>query len=94
MISARDLRAAGQRTGVVADLMVPAATVDSETELNDVLELMSAEHFDAVVVLEAGRVEGIFTTTDALRILTSLLRRRRPGLSGHDVDRDVDEVRR
>ncbi|NVB84816.1 MAG: CBS domain-containing protein [Kofleriaceae bacterium] len=94
MISARDLRAAGQRMGVVAELMVPAATVAMDTELNDVLDLMSAERYDAVVVTDAGRVEGIFTTTDALRILTSLLRRPEGRVSVHDVDREVDDVRR
>lgn len=76
MISSRDLRAAGQRSGTVGDLMVRASTVDITADLSEVLDLMMSQSDDSVVVTDGDRVEGIFTTADALRVLSTMLRRR------------------
>lgn len=75
MISARDLQAAGDRLGTASDLMQPAKCVDADAPLGDVLEKMTTEGSDGVVVVEGGRVAGIFTTSDALRVLAQLVRR-------------------
>ena len=72
-----DLALAGDRLGTVADVMLPAHQVAADTPLDEVLDLMANQRFDAVVVTENGTVEGIFTASDAVRVLRDLLRRRR-----------------
>jgi acetoin utilization protein AcuB len=76
IITARDLAVAGERRGTVADLMVPVRCVSGDAHMSDVLDSMTEDGDDAVVVVGADHVEGIFTTTDALRVLSQLLRRR------------------
>ena len=76
MVNARDLEAAGERRGTVSDLMRPVRCVSGDAHISDVLDTMTKEASDAVVVVGADRIEGIFTTSDALRVLSRLLRRR------------------
>jgi acetoin utilization protein AcuB len=76
MCTERDLAAAVDRLGTVADAIEPAHLVSTETPLADVLDLMTAHHWDAVVVLHDGEVEGIFTAGDAVRALRDLVERR------------------
>jgi len=47
-----------------------------ETSLQEVVAAMAAGKFGSTVVVEAGKVRGIFTTIDALRALADLLDRK------------------
>jgi predicted transcriptional regulator len=76
IVTSRELDAAGDRLGTVADVMKPAQRVGSDLLLCDVLDRMTSEHCDAVVVTDGTKVEGIFTATDALRVLARLVRQR------------------
>lgn len=59
----------------VRDVFVPDAyTVDTGEPLDRVLEEMAARHLGSVLVTSHGRLAGIFTTTDACRILFKHLR--------------------
>ncbi len=50
-----------------------AYAVAPETKLSDVAREMAAHKYGCAVVMERGRVAGIFTATDALRVLAGLL---------------------
>jgi acetoin utilization protein AcuB len=76
IVTARDLEVAHERIGTVADLMRPVRCVSRDTHLSDVIDAMTEEGRDAVVVVGPDHVEGIFTTTDSLRVLSQLLRGR------------------
>jgi acetoin utilization protein AcuB len=76
MVVERDLVAAAEHMGTVADVMTSVRAVDAGTPLSDVLELMAERRSDAVVVTREGRVDGIFTAMDAVRVLQELIRRR------------------
>jgi CBS domain-containing protein len=59
----------------VRDVSVPDAyTVDTSEPLDRVLEEMADRHVGSVLVTSHGRLAGIFTTTDACRILCAHLR--------------------
>ncbi len=59
----------------VRDVFVPDAyTVDTSEPLDRVLEEMANRHLGSVLVTSHGRLAGIFTTTDACRILCRHLR--------------------
>jgi len=73
MVTERDLAAAPDRLGTVADVMVAAHRVPAETPLGDVLDEMTANHWDAVIVTGHHDVQGIFTATDAVRVLRDLV---------------------
>lgn len=51
-----------------------AYAVGPGTSLDRVTERMAAKKYGCAVVMEGGEVIGVFTTTDALRALTALLR--------------------
>ena len=77
MVTERDLAVAADRIGVpVEAVMTTVHLVDVETPLDAVLEMMSEHRWDAVVATSDGRIEGIFTAMDAVRVLRDLLRRR------------------
>lgn len=77
MVVERDLMLAAERTGAtVADVMTTAHEVDIGMSLDVVLEMMADLRWDAVVVTQQGRIEGIFTAMDAVRVLRDRLRRR------------------
>jgi acetoin utilization protein AcuB len=44
-------------------------------EVADVVERMAERRIGSVIVMDANRVEGIFTAADALRVLANVLRR-------------------
>jgi acetoin utilization protein AcuB len=73
MVTERDLVGAPDRHGTVADVMVAAHRVPAETPFGEVLDEMTTNRWDAVVVLGERRVEGIFTATDAVRVLRDLV---------------------
>lgn len=48
-------------------------TVDADAPLGEVVRVMSAHRYGAALVAERGRVIGIFTTVDALDVLSKML---------------------
>jgi acetoin utilization protein AcuB len=77
MVTERDLAHATNRLGTVADVVVPATIVAADTALDNALDVMATSRSDAVIVTSEGAVEGIFTSSDAVRELRDVLRRRR-----------------
>ena len=77
MVTDRDLAHAANRLGTVADVMVSAHAVAMAAPIADVLDMMMAGGLDAVVVTSSEGVEGIYTASDAVRMLLETLRRRR-----------------
>lgn len=78
MVTERELALAADRAmATVEAVMAPAHSVDVGEPLADVLEAMVGRQWDAVVVTtEDGRVEGIFTAMDAVRMLRDTVKRR------------------
>lgn len=59
---------------LVADIVPTRAfAADIHDPLDKVLALMAERHMGAVIVLEEGELAGIFTETDACRLLANLL---------------------
>ncbi len=70
----------------VRDVFVPNAyTVDTAAPLDGVLEEMVTQHMGSVLVTSHGRLAGIFTTTDACRILCGHLRALVPPRPGNSA---------
>ncbi len=70
----------------VRDVYVPDAyTVDASELLDRVLEEMANRHLGSVLITSHGRLAGIFTTTDACRILCGHLRALAPPRRGDDA---------
>jgi acetoin utilization protein AcuB len=83
VISDRDVhqihRAHGGR---VSEAMTePAITTAKETPIDTAVELMEAKACHSLVVVGKSGIEGIFTTSDALRALGDVLRRTVEGRS-------------
>jgi acetoin utilization protein AcuB len=58
----------------VEDVMTPHPyTVTPGAPLDEVASAMSRRKIGSAVVVEGGRVVGVFTTVDALRLLSALL---------------------
>ena len=57
---------------------VPYA-VEANAPLEEVVAQMADKRFGSAVVTDRGRVVGVFTTTDALRVLAETLRKGRAG---------------
>jgi len=80
IVSQRDLASLVASTGRhpselhVADAMTPDPFVaNSEAPVAEIALRMAESRYGAVVVVDGGEVRGIFTTTDALRLLADLL---------------------
>jgi acetoin utilization protein AcuB len=54
--------------------------VRPDTPVDEVAREMADRRYGCAVVIEGGKVVGVFTTTDALRALSELLDRRRGSL--------------
>lgn len=54
-------------------------TVEANAPLEEVVTQMADKRFGSAVVTDRGQVVGVFTTTDALRVLAETLRQGRPG---------------
>jgi CBS domain-containing protein len=65
--------------------VLDAYTVDTSEPLDHVLEEMINRHMGSVLVTSHGRLAGIFTMTDACRILCTHLRALIPPRPGHDA---------
>lgn len=63
---------------LVTDAMDTPYAVAPGEPLGQVCEEMAQRRTGAAVVTERGKVVGIFTTTDALHVLSGLLQRRKP----------------
>lgn len=61
--------------------------VGPDTPLEEVAEAMANRKHGSALVVDRTTVVGIFTSTDALRALVSLLRRGGPGVDGEDAGR-------
>ncbi|NVB37330.1 CBS domain-containing protein [Pseudenhygromyxa sp. WMMC2535] len=90
MLSTRDVAAAAALRGIepmaakVEAAMAPAPfTCAEHSPLVAVIERMESDRLGSVVVTKEGKPSGIFTTTDAMRVLRSLL-------MGKTVDRLVE----
>ena len=80
MVSERDLALAQGRLGTVSEVMAPVHRVAADTPLDEVLDAMTTHRWDAIAITGDGgdgTVEGIFTASDAVRVLRDLVRRRR-----------------
>jgi acetoin utilization protein AcuB len=81
IISDRDIHVVAAVPGIdfsrvlVARVMAPPIEVRSETPIDEVSTLMAEQRHDCVVVQGGQGVEGIFTATDALQALATLVRR-------------------
>jgi acetoin utilization protein AcuB len=60
--------------------------VEPDAALEDVAEAMASHRHGSALVVADGVVVGIFTTTDALRALATLLRANRAGVEESDSD--------
>lgn len=74
IVTEPDLAHAADHLGTVEDVVESALTVDDDTPIDEVLDVMMTRRADAVIVTNEGVVEGIFTATDAVRELRDLLR--------------------
>jgi acetoin utilization protein AcuB len=81
MVSLRDLRFIDTLEDIdrdhvtVEEAMTPDPfAVSPDAPLAWVAEVMAGDKYGSAVVVEEGRVIGIFTTIDALRVLSALLR--------------------
>jgi acetoin utilization protein AcuB len=78
IVTERDIRlvesaGADPRDTLIEEAMTPEPyVVTAGTPLRDVAEAMVAHKYGCAVVMERGRVAGIFTTIDALRALLDL----------------------
>jgi acetoin utilization protein AcuB len=74
MVTERDLALAADRLGTVADVVTAVECVEPDAGLDEVLDTMTERHLDSVVVTTDGAVEGIFTSSDAVRALRDALK--------------------
>lgn len=83
IVTDRDLRLVESLSGVdpktltVAEAMTPDPYVTTpETGLDEVVSTMAEHKYGAAVILQNGKVVGMFTTVDACRALSELLHSR------------------
>jgi acetoin utilization protein AcuB len=93
VVSQRDLYLLETLRGVDAarELVEEAMSSDPyvvtpEATLEEVAEAMATQKHGSALVVEQATVIGIFTTTDALKALVSVLRRNRKGVEESDTD--------
>jgi acetoin utilization protein AcuB len=93
VVSQRDLYLLETLRGVDAarELVEEAMSSDPyvvtpEATLEEVAEAMATQKHGSALVVEHAAVIGIFTTTDALKALVSVLRRHRKGVEESDTD--------
>lgn len=64
----------GFESYTVADIMNPDPfLVEPHTPLDEVVAIMAEEKYGSVIVMEEGKLVGIFTTIDACRVLREFL---------------------
>ena len=81
-----DLGSPPERELRVADVFQPETyVVDAGQPLEEVASAMAERHIGSALVTRAGKLVGIFTTTDACRALARVLGDRRPRRSPDQV---------
>jgi acetoin utilization protein AcuB len=73
------------RVRVEAAMTPDPYCVSPEAPLDEVVDVMAGNKYGCAVVLEAGRVVGIFTTVDALEAFARVLRGEAPSATGVDA---------
>lgn len=74
MVTERDIALAADRLGTVADVLASVVCVSPDEPVEEVLDRMTERRLDSVVVAnDDGKVEGIFTVSDAVRALRDVL---------------------
>jgi len=74
-----DLGSPPERELAVRDVYQPESyVVDAGERLEDVASTMAERHVGSALVTRAGKLVGIFTTTDACRALARLIREQHP----------------
>ncbi|MFT3776315.1 MAG: CBS domain-containing protein [Minicystis sp.] len=80
LVSERELKIVDHMAGftgklcVVGDfILAPPYTVSPDAPLGEVARVMAENKYGSAVVCDGDRVVGVFTTTDALRALASVL---------------------
>lgn len=83
VLTQRDLRFAAALTGVEPDkqtvegaMLEEPYSVTPETPLDEVVSTMAEHKYGSAVIVQNGRVVGVFTTVDACRALSELLNTR------------------
>ena len=83
IISDRDIKLASGIEGIDADkfpvIDVCAGNpyrVEPDTSLRDVANTMASKHYGSAIVVQNGKVVGIFTTVDACRALAEIIETR------------------
>lgn len=81
VLSERSLNTAlllkGFESYTVADIMNPDPyLVESHTPLDEVVAVMAEEKYGSIIVMEEGKLVGIFTTIDVCRVLREFLDQR------------------
>jgi len=61
------------RTDVGQAMCEDVYTVSPETQLSEVVQTMSERHIGSVIVLKDGALTGLFTASDACRVLAEVL---------------------
>ncbi|MEM9194665.1 MAG: CBS domain-containing protein [Myxococcota bacterium] len=81
IVSDRDLGLVGAlndidptKTAVEEAMSADPYTVGPDAPLGDVISVMATKSYGSVLVTEGQKVVGIFTTTDAVRLLADLLK--------------------
>lgn len=69
IVSDRDLRGVAEGVPLAEVMSAPVVHVDMERPLDEVLATLAEDRIGCVLVTRGGRVAGIFTTTDACRLL-------------------------
>lgn len=86
IVTERDLRGVDGARPVSAIMSAPAVHVEMDHPLDEVLLTLAEGRIGSVLVIRGGRVAGIFTTTDACRLLGEALHRlSSTGANGDDV---------
>ena len=73
LLSQRNVQLHGNQARVADAMVTHPYAVDVATPLDDVVTTMAARKLGSAVVTHQGRVVGVFTTVDALRMLAGLL---------------------
>lgn len=74
MVGERELAHAVDSRGPVGDVMIPVRGASAAQPLDELLEAMVEHHWSAVVITDDDVVVGVFTATDAIRLLRESLR--------------------
>ncbi len=91
IVSERDIHvvvaASGQRLAIEQVMTPKPYTVAPNTLVNQVAKAMAAKKYGAAVILDKGRILGVFTTTDALSVLVDAIEGKLPRVQARAIER-------